>query len=304
MKTLLSISILILLPVMRISAQDPSWVVPEDQKIKLAPAKFTPDMIKQGEAVYMKNCQSCHGLPTKKNFAAITPSPGDLSESTVGVQKDGELFFRITTGKAPMPEFRNILTEDERWSVISFLRTFHKGYEQPEPGKQAGISGKRIKLSMNYDSAKRKIMVKATEITTDGSRALKGAEIIVFVQRYFGNMSLADPKATSEYGYASFDWPSDLPGDKNGNVIIGARINDPSGSLQEAVIHDTLSIGYPTITPPLTNTRAWWTTREKAPVWVILTFSLAVIVVWYFIIYIILSVLNIRRITPSQQEKL
>jgi mono/diheme cytochrome c family protein len=304
MRTLIRISILVLLPAARIFAQDPAWIVPDDQKIKTAPMKFTADMVRQGEALYMKNCQSCHGLPAKKNFAAIVPSPGDLAEKVVGSQKDGELFFRITTGKVPMPEFRNILSEDERWSVISFLRTFHKGYVQPEPGKQTGVSGKRIKLAMNYDSSKRKIMVKATEFTKDGAQALKGAEIIVFVQRYFGSMQIADPKTTSEYGFASFDWPTDLPGDNKGRVIIGARVNDPSGALQEAVIRDTLAIGVPSSRPALNDTRAWWTTRDKVPAWVILTFSLAVIVVWYFIIYIILSVLNIRRIKSHQAERI
>ncbi|MCX6283779.1 MAG: cytochrome c [Bacteroidetes bacterium] len=296
MKKLFYILLLMVITLLRVEAQNPGWIVPDDQKGKICLVKFTPDMVKQGEALYMKNCQSCHGIPTKKNFAAIQPSPGDLSEPKAGTQKDGELFYRITTGKVPMPEFRNILSEDERWSVISFLRSFHKGYVQPDPEKMAASMGKRIRLTMAYDTAKKKIMVKAVELTKNGPVSAKGAEIIVFVQRYFGNMQLADPKPTSESGYAGFDWPQDFPGDKTGKVILGARVNDPTGSMQEAIVRDTLTIGLPTNKPSLTDTRAMWSTREKAPVWMILTYVLAVIIVWYFIFYIILSVLDIRKI--------
>ncbi len=299
MRRLFYILLLAGLTALRVEAQNPGWPVPDDQKGKICFVKFTPEMVKQGEAIYMKNCQSCHGLPSKKNFAAIQPSPGDLSEPKVGTQKDGELFFRITTGKIPMPEFRNILTEDDRWNVISFLRTFHKGYVQPDPEKMAGAMGKRIKLAMTYDTLKKKIMVKAVELTKDGPVPAKGAEIIVFVQRYFGNMQLTDPKPTSESGYAGFDWPQDLPGDKAGNVIIGARVNDPSGSMREAIVSDTLSIGVPTDKPSLTDTRAMWSTRDKAPVWMIITYVLAVLVVWYFIIHIVLSVLDMRKIKQA-----
>ncbi|MCX6286251.1 MAG: cytochrome c [Bacteroidetes bacterium] len=299
MKRLFYIILLVVISSLRVEAQNPGWIVPDDQKAKICLVKFTPDMLKQGEALYMKNCQSCHGIPTKKNFAAISPTPGDLSEPKVGTQKDGELFFRITTGKAPMPEFRNILTEDERWSVISFLRSFHKGYFQPDPEKMAGSIGKRIKLAMTYDTVKKKIMIKAIELTKEGPQPAKGAEIIVFVQRYFGNMQLTDTKRTSENGFAGFDWPQDLPGDKNGNVILGARVNDPAGKMQEAVVKDTLAIGVPTNKPALTDTRAMWSTRDKAPVWMILTYTLAVIVVWYFIIFIILSVLDMRKIKQA-----
>jgi hypothetical protein len=296
MKRPLFLLLLLVAAALRLQAQNPGWVVPDDQKGKICPVKFTPDMVKQGEAIYLKNCQSCHGLPAKKNFAAIKPSPGDLSEPMVGSQKDGELFYRITTGKAPMPEFRNILTEDERWYVISFLRSFHKGYVQPDPEKLAGSAGKRIRLSMTYDTAKRKILVKAVELTKEGPQPAKGAEIVLFVKRYFGNLQLTDPKTTSGSGYAGFDWPRDLPGDKAGNVILTAKVNDPTGSMQEVAVRDTLTIGVPADRLALTDTRAMWSTRDKAPVWVILTYTLAVIVVWYFIIHIILSVLDIRKI--------
>jgi len=294
----LFILLLVFAAAFRVLAQNPAWVVPDDQKDRISPVKFTTAMAKQGEGIYMKNCQSCHGIPAKKNFAAIKPSPGDLSEPKAGNQKDGELFYRITTGKAPMPQFGNILSEDERWSVISFLRSFHKGYVQPEPGKTT-VAGKRIKLSMTCDTVKKKIIVKAVEITKEGPLPAKGVGIAVFVRRYFGDMQLADSRLTSEYGYAGFDWPQDLPGDRSGNVILTARLSDPSQNMQEAMVRDTFAIGVPSDKPSLTDTRAMWSTRDKAPVWMILTYTLSVIVVWYFIIFIILSVLDIRKIKQT-----
>ena len=114
-----------------------TWVVPDDQKAVVAPFKFTSDMQKQGEQTYLKNCQSCHGILGKDNWAKLTPPPGDLSKEKAQAQTDGELFYRITTGKVPMPEFRNILSEDDRWSVIAYLRASNPKYVQPNPASKS-----------------------------------------------------------------------------------------------------------------------------------------------------------------------
>jgi len=280
-----------------IRASGQGWVVPEDQKGKLAPVKFTPEMQKQGEGLYLKNCQSCHGIPGKKNWAKITPPPGDLSAEKAQKQSDGEIFYRITSGKTPMPEFRNILSETERWAILSFLRSYNRAYIQPNPIGKTGFSGKKVRMTMNYHQAENKLVVQVKEITKDHSEIpLKGAEILVFVKRYFGNMQVGEPKTTGKEGLALIDFPPDLPGDKQGNLAITARVNDPDGNLTGAQVTDTLKIGVPTDKPSLIAQRAWWATRDKAPVWVILTYSISVILVWGFILYIIYTVLKIRKI--------
>ncbi|HPS63536.1 MAG TPA: cytochrome c [Bacteroidales bacterium] len=294
-KKLLPAAILIVL-FMRLSAQ--TWVVPDDQKAVTAPFKFTPEMQKQGEQTYLKNCQSCHGLPGKDNWARLTPPPGDLAASKAQSQTDGEIFFRITTGKAPMPEFRNIIPEEERWHVIAFLRSFNPKYVQPEPAAKAVFTGRTVSLAMAWDETQKKVAVTATEKLKDGQTApAASVEVMLYVKRYFGKLQVDETRTTNSAGKALFTFPSDLPGNKDGYVELTAAVNDPKNAMHTTPAGVTLAIGKPTDRPGLTNTRAWWSTRDKAPIWIMATYTGAVLIVWGFIFYILyLVVVRMRKL--------
>ena len=206
------------------------WVVPEENKEKTSPFTFNADSIKKGEAVFIKNCKSCHGNPGKKDWAKITPEPGDPASDKFQVQTDGEMFYRITTGKVPMPEFRNILSENDRWNVISFIRSFNPKYIQPKPELKAHFTGKQVTLTLQYLKELKKIQVIATEIKPDKKEMpAKGVGIVLFVKRYFGNMQLGEPEITNDKGQALFDLPANLPGDRLGNTDLTAKVHDDSG---------------------------------------------------------------------------
>jgi len=286
--------VMMILMGMNLSAQ--VWVVPDEHKTKVSPFKFTADSVKKGENIFIKNCQSCHGNPGKNNWAKLTPEPGDPASGKFQGQTDGEMFFRISSGKAPMPEFRNILTENERWNVISYIRSFNPDYIQPNPEQKAGFTGKQVVLSLQYRKEIEKIQVIAKEITADKKELpAKDVEVILFVKRYFGKMQLGEPKLTNSKGEALFDVPDHLRGDRQGFVDLTAMVHDRSGKTAESQVKATVSAGKPNIAPSLIDTRAWWTVREKAPVWVILTYSLSVIIVWGFIIRIVFSVMRMRK---------
>ena len=281
----------------RVSAQ--AWVVPDDQKAITAPAKFTPDMQKQGEQIYIKNCQSCHGIPGKDNWVKqLVPPPGDLAKDKAQKQTDGEIFFRITTGKAPMPEFRNIIPEEDRWSVIAFLRSFNPKYVQQAPVAKAAFTGRVITLALQYDDKMKKIAVTAHEKTRENDNAPAAAvEVMLYVKRFFGSMQVGEMKTTNGRGEAFFEFPADLPGNANGYVEITARVNDPKNLMKTSPVTAALAIGVPTNKPGLTDTRAMWSTRAHAPIWLLLTYCLAVIIVWSFILYIVYSILQIRKVS-------
>lgn len=290
--------ILLIIAAMTVAAKVPAqdWVVPDEQKAVTAPFKFTPDMQKQGEQIYLKNCQSCHGLPGKDNWAKLTPPPGDLAKDKAQKQTDGEIFYRITTGKTPMPEFRNIIPEEERWWVVAYLRSFNPNYVQPAPAARAEFKGRTVTLSIQYNERTKKVDVRAVEKLKEGQFApAAGVEVMLFVKRYFGRLQVGDIKTTNAAGLANFEFPSDLPGDKDGFVEVTAMVNDPNGLMRTTPATAALDLGKPTDRPGLTSTRAWWSTRDRAPVWVILTYTGSVIIVWGFIIYIIYMVLGMRK---------
>jgi cytochrome c2 len=274
-----------------------TWIVPDDQKTVVATMKFTPELQKQGEQVYLKNCQSCHGLPGKDNWARMTPPPGDLAKEKAQANTDGEMFYKITVGKIPMPEFRNIIQEEDRWHVIAYIRSFNPKYVQPEPALKADFSGRVITLGLEYNEGFKKVVITATEKSKEGTVVpAAGVEVQLYVKRYFGEMAVGDIKPTNAQGQVLIEFPADLPGDKEGRVELIAKVNDPKGLMRSTPVKGTYAIGKPTERPGLTETRAWWSTRENAPVWLAVVFTGSVIIVWGFIIYILLSILKIRKL--------
>jgi mono/diheme cytochrome c family protein len=48
--------------------------------------------------------------------------PSDLTVEAVRAQSDGELFWKITTGRKPMPDFAGKLDDDQRWQTVLYVR--------------------------------------------------------------------------------------------------------------------------------------------------------------------------------------
>jgi mono/diheme cytochrome c family protein len=108
-------------------AQATDWEVPAEAKAQKNPVAPTEADIKAGQALYEKHCLMCHGEKAHGDGSAtkfIKPAPPDIS--TVAAKErltDGEIFYKISTGKRPMPPTNRKLSETERWQVVLYLRT-------------------------------------------------------------------------------------------------------------------------------------------------------------------------------------
>jgi mono/diheme cytochrome c family protein len=109
-------------------AQDAAeWKAPPSAATKENPIAPDATGIAAGRMIFMANCASCHGNTGKGDGpagAALERRPADLSRPETARQTDGELYWKITNGKKPMPEWRALLTAEQRWQVVLFLRTF------------------------------------------------------------------------------------------------------------------------------------------------------------------------------------
>jgi mono/diheme cytochrome c family protein len=85
--------------------------------------------IETGQAIYMDKCSSCHGMTGKGDGPTgliLNPRPADLSIHAIpGVHTDGQLYAWITNGypNSAMPGFKAILTDEQRWDLVNFIRT-------------------------------------------------------------------------------------------------------------------------------------------------------------------------------------
>ena len=277
-----------------LSSLTQNWDIPTDKKAKNSYIKFDKATASEGEIIYTKNCQSCHGNPDKENsLKTLKPVPPDLSGKQTQERTDGDLFYILTTGRLIMPSFKNILTEEDRWKLISYIRSFNNKYVQVL-SKMDPTKSKLVKINFDFDSVTNKlnISIKANEKT--GIIPLIDAEVVLFANRYFGKLQIDKTLRTSNDGSVSFNFPKDLPGDTSGNLDIIVKVNhDTYGEIES---EQKLKIGVPTNKPSLTEKRAIWNVLTKAPIWLIITFTSIVLVVGAFLLYIIYSLVKLKKL--------
>lgn len=105
-----------------------SWPVPEEARQLKNPSPPTSSAIESARKIYLDKCARCHGDTGKgdgRDAIRYFPAPTDFTDSKrMSAATDGELFYKISEGKKPMPVFKNKLTEDERWELVLLLRSF------------------------------------------------------------------------------------------------------------------------------------------------------------------------------------
>ncbi|HJR79424.1 MAG TPA: cytochrome c [Anaerolineales bacterium] len=88
---------------------------------------FGPEAAAAGAEIFRTNCETCHGPQGHGDGPAgqsLSPKPQDLSELQK-IAGDDYLFWRIYDGKpgTSMVAWKGILTDEEIWQVVSFIRT-------------------------------------------------------------------------------------------------------------------------------------------------------------------------------------
>ena len=270
-----------------------TWNVPADLKAKNSNVKFDDATTKDGEAIYTKNCVSCHGNPGKgNNMLTLNPIPPDLSRAKTQGLTDGELFYILTTGRVVMPSFKLILPEVDRWKAIAYIRSFNKTYVQVL-SKFDDSKSKLVKVNLTFNENTNMIRVDVKANEKSGVVLLKDAEVLLFVNRYFGKLQIDKTLRTNNEGIAIFEFPKDIPGDKNGNVDITVKVND--AVYGEIESQTKLKIGVPTDKPSLTEKRAIWNVVTKAPIWLIITYLSCVLFVTACLLYVLLGLYKIKK---------
>ena len=105
------------------------WLSPAPHAAKQNPISPTQDSIAAGQKIYSKTCALCHGKSGDADGPAVIElniHPAKLSNPQLETESDGALFWKITTGKKPMPAYRKRLSEIDRWNLVNYIRTIPK----------------------------------------------------------------------------------------------------------------------------------------------------------------------------------
>jgi cytochrome c len=111
------------------------------------PLGHSPDVLDQGKSAFGDYCTVCHGLDGQNTgvpFAGqLSPPVPSLASPEVQRYTDGQLKWIIENGISPsgMPASKGILSDDEIWSIVEYLRHLPPAGSLGDPPVYSGDSG-------------------------------------------------------------------------------------------------------------------------------------------------------------------
>ena len=105
------------------------WSAPSAETQKKNPVAANESSLAAGQKIYLKICLMCHGKTGDADGPAVIElniHPAKLSDPKLLTESDGSLFWKITTGKKPMPAFGKRFSETDRWNLVNYIRTLPK----------------------------------------------------------------------------------------------------------------------------------------------------------------------------------
>lgn len=105
------------------------WTAPAAETQKKNPVAATESSLAAGQKIYSKTCVMCHGKTGDADGPAVIElniHPAKLSDPKLATESDGSLFWKITTGKKPMPTYGKRFSETDRWNLVNYIRTLPK----------------------------------------------------------------------------------------------------------------------------------------------------------------------------------
>lgn len=115
--------------------------------------EVTAQFLERGKTVYAQNCLACHGVKGdgKGDAAAfLLPKPRDFVHANFRLRStpsgrlptDVDLFRSVSLGMpgTPMPPWRVNLSENDRWAVVEYIKTFSPRFADTNEDRSAVVS--------------------------------------------------------------------------------------------------------------------------------------------------------------------
>ena len=93
----------------------------------LNPIPRSLDSIARGKSIFERNCVACHGAGGHGDgvaAASLPARPKDLTKlAPPPIFPDGVIAYRIANGKNLMPAWKTMLSDNDVWDLINFIRS-------------------------------------------------------------------------------------------------------------------------------------------------------------------------------------
>jgi mono/diheme cytochrome c family protein len=94
------------------------------------PIPSSSQSINRGRQLFHQYCEACHGaggIGDGPTAAFLPKPPKDLTRiAPPPYFPDGVVAYRIANGKGLMPAWKTVLSADDIWDLINFIRSLHR----------------------------------------------------------------------------------------------------------------------------------------------------------------------------------
>lgn len=210
---------------------------------------------------------------------------------------------KVNTGNSGKAKCFIPVSLKSKWELMPG-HTFIAIGDGKEETKRAELTITKAKIKIDTASAEgtRTIIVQVMKYEKNEWLPAKDVEMKVGIQRHSSILTAGDEETytTDSSGTVNVVIKKDsMPGDQNGNILLIAKVedNDQFGNM---LIEKTVAWGV-SIKPETNffNQRTLWSTRFKTPLWLLFMAYSIVFVVWGAIIYLVLQIFKIKKISTN-----
>jgi hypothetical protein len=198
-------------------------------------------------------------------------------------------------GTASMTLPAEIKARVDSLSQFKFIASVTSNDRFDDESTEIDITKARIELSLQEVDSVKTIGAKVMAMQDGKWKEAPETEVKLFVKRLFSDLSVGeDVYTTNENGEVSTEFNVKIPGDPQGNIIIGAKIvdSDMYGTISTTKV---VEWGIPLKADNSFSKRTLWATRDKTPLWLLIFPNLIIATVWGFIIYLLYLIGRIRK---------
>lgn len=187
-----------------------------------------------------------------------------------------------------LPENQKYLT-DETGNIN--LKARFEGNEALEESS-AELMVKNIRLELNLEEIDSIKMVLVTAFTFDETGAeipMEETDVIIYVQGMLSKMKIAE--GTISEGAFEFEMPTNLPGDKNGNLTVFSIIEEHE---EYGTVIQKKNIKWGVFETQITDAEnTLWS--SAAPIWMYVVLTILLVGVWANYIYTLINLFKIKK---------
>jgi hypothetical protein len=148
-----------------------------------------------------------------------------------------------------------------------------------------------LELNLEEIDSINTVFIKAFTIDSLGTKtALEDADVIFAVKGMLSNMPIHEGSISD--GEYEFEFPTDIPGDENGNVTVIAMIRD-SDDFATVFQEKTVTWGVHEYEKIKNSKNTLWS--EAAPIWMYVVLTILLVGVWANFIYTIVNLYRIKK---------